>query len=342
MKEKWGILAGCRRPLTALSLTALALTAFPLQIAAAYTLQNGSLVDAAYVAEYSLEMHYNAAVEAYNREDWREAARQFTIVSTNFPFSPYAKEAFFYQGVVYFNMQEHDCANDAFSSYLEEKNHPYLFLEALEYKYAIAEQLRCGARRRLLGTQKLPKWVSGNSLALQIYDEVIAALPGHQLAVQSLYGKGFLYWSLKDYQKSIESFQLIVRRFPKHELTPECYLLINRVFLDQCRYEFQNPDILAFAQINLRRFEQNFPREERIGEAAADVLAIKEVYAGGLYETGAFYERVCKPAAAAIYYYNVLAQFPETMVAHVSKERLIALGYQLPAAKESPACESES
>lgn len=301
-----------------------------LKVDAAYSLVDGSLVNADCVAELPLEMHYNAAVQAFENKCWHEAARQFLIVSTNFPLSAYAAEAYFYEGVANYNLQEYDIANTAFANYLQAKSHPRLFLEALQYKFCIAEQFRCGARRRLLGTKKLPKWIGGSSLAIEIYDEIIAALPGHEMAVRALYSKGFLFWSLKEYQKAVESFQIIVRRFPKHELTPECYLLINRVYLEQCQYEFQNPDILAFAQINLRRFEQQFPREERLSLAMADVLAIKEVYASGLYDTGCFYERTWQPAAAALYYYSALAQYPETHVASACRKRLITLGYELP------------
>lgn len=300
------------------------------QAEAAYTLIDGAIVDASYIAELPVEAHWNAAVRANDACDWREAARQFTIVQTNFTSSPYAQEASFYIGVANYNLQEYDLANMAFTDYLQAKTHPRLFLEALEYKFCIADQFRCGARRRIMGTKRLPKWAGGIPLSIQIYDEIIAALPGHQLAVQSLYSKGVLYWCEKEYQKSVEAFQTVVRRFPKHELTPECYLLINRVFLDQCQSEFQNPDILAFAQINFRRYEQQFPRDERLEGAAAGVLAIKEVYATGLFETGAFYERVGLPSAAAIYYHNAAAQFPDTSVASLCQSRLVQLGYQIP------------
>ena len=122
-----------------------------------------------------------------------------------------------------------------------------------------------------------------------------------------------------------DSFQLLIRRFPKHELAPECYLYISKIYLEQSWYEYQNPDILAFAEINYRRFEKDFPREERLCEIQADLVAIKEIYAAGLYETGNFYERVRRPRAAVIYYHDAIHQFPDTCVAELCRERLDCL-----------------
>lgn len=292
---------------------------------AAWTIKNGSIVDADEVATMSMEEHYSIATEAYMREDWSEAARHFCIVSCSFSNTPCGQDAAFYLGICYFNLQEYDFANQAFTKYITSKNHPTYFLEAIQYKYSIAECFRAGAKCRFFGTKQLPKWASGNEHAHTIYDEVAAALPTHELAAQALYSKACLHWQNKQYRESIDNFQMVCRRFPRHELAPQSYLNINRVYLEQSQVEFQNPDILAFAQINLRRFKQDFPREERIAEAEYDVLAIKEVYAQGLYDTGQFYERIHKPRASVIYYQNAFKQFPETSVAQLCLQRLYCL-----------------
>ena len=98
-------------------------------------------------------------------------------------------------------------------------------------------------------------------------------------------------------------------------MAPLAYLCINRVYVEQSLSEFQNPDLLALAQINYRKFARDFPKEERLAEAEADIHAIKEIYARGLYDTGQFYERVSKPKASVIYYLNAIKQFPDTHVA---------------------------
>lgn len=292
-------------------------------LSAGYTVYNGRIVDVDEVALYSAAEHFELGAAAMEACDWDEAARQFRIVSTCFPASVYGQEGLYYLGIAEFENGEFECANEAFSAYLKAQNNPRFFLEAIEYKYRIAECFRQGAKRRFLGSRKLPKWATAKTLSLKIYDEVIAALPSHELAAYALYSKGCLLWKLKDYRQSIEAYQQIIRRFPKSEMAPECYLNISRIFVDQCRVEYQNPDILALAEINLRRFERDFPREERLCEAQASLLEIKEIYARGLYEIGRFYEKVDKPTAAIIYYQNAIRQFPETCIAEKCQQRLM-------------------
>lgn len=292
---------------------------------AAYVLKGYKLVDADEVATLPAQDHFNLGKKAIDAGDWPEAVRQYRMVTSSFPNSSFAAESYFYLGVAYYNLREFDFANDAFSGYLHAKSNPRFFQEAVEYKCSIADQLAGGARRRIWGTKKLPKWASGSTLALKIYDEVIAALPSHDIAARALYSKGTLNWQLKHYRDSVEAFQMVIKRFPKNELAPESYVAISKVYREQSQYEFQNPDVLAFAQINLRRFKQDFPREERIAEVESDLLAIKEIYAKGLYDTGQFYERIHQPKASVIYYHNAIDQFPETQVAELCRQRLVKL-----------------
>lgn len=306
-------------------LICLALGFFATSLEAAFTFQNGKLIDAEKVATLPVDQHYNLGLNAMNSQDWREASRQFAIVSTQFPTSSFGQEAFYQLGLAEFNMGEYDFANNAFSQYLKCQTNPQHFLSAIEYKYEIAEKFRLGARRRFLGTKQLPRWATGKTIALKIYDEVIGAMPSHEIASKALYAKGFLLWEMEEYRDSIDAFQLLCKRFPKHELTPECYVIISRIYVDLCQSEPQNPDILAFAELNARKFRQVFPKEQRLSAADQNVQYIKELYAGALYETGRFYERVKKPQASIIYYYNAITQFPKTEIAQKCKERLHVL-----------------
>jgi len=305
------------------SVLAIIISQIPLH--AAYTIKNGRLVDVCEVATRPVQEHFAMGAIAYDDGKWKEATHQFRIVTSNFPGTVYGQEAYFYLGVSEFYLAEYDLSNAALSEYLRCQNNPRYFQDAINYKFAIAEKFACGAKRRFFGTKKLPKWIEGKELAIEIFDEVIAAVPAHEIAAQSLMSKGYLQWELGDYRGSIESFQLVIRRFPKHELAPECYVLISHVYVDQSQYEYQNPDILAFAEINLIRFQKDFPREARIVELEADLAEIKEIYANGLYQTGQFYERTLHPRAAIIYYYNAIHQFPDTCIGELCRERLQCL-----------------
>jgi outer membrane protein assembly factor BamD (BamD/ComL family) len=299
-----------------------AATLLTIPLEAKYVIQNGTVVSEKYAPSMSYLEHYSAGCRAFQSCHWNEAHRHFFIVSNSFNNCPLASEANFYLGVCFFNMNEFDIANEAFDVYLASTSNPQYFELAFGYKFAIAEQFRCGSKRRFCASRRLPKWACGRELAVKIYNEVISSLPSHEYAVQALYSKGWLLWEDRDHKGAVESFQSLVRRFPKHELTPECYILINHVYLDQSLHEFQNPDILALAEINTQRFIRAFPKEDRLTEAETLVQCIKEVNAKGLYDIAVFYETTNKPRAAVIYYQHTIARFPDTAFAREATFRL--------------------
>jgi outer membrane protein assembly factor BamD (BamD/ComL family) len=298
-----------------LLLTSLFLTCASLSLDAGIIIKGGKIYDSDDVATGTLEEHYKLAQEAYSQQDWKEAAKQYNILAINFLPCDMTKDAYFYSGVSYFNMEEYEFGNLQFTNYIKSQNNPKYYEEAIRYKYMIAEAFRNGAKRHIMGYKMLPSWLSASEMSL----------PCHDLAAQALFSKACLHWSEDDYREAVDTFQTLIKRFPKNELAPESYLSINRVYLEQSQREFQNPDILELAQLNARKFARDFPGEERLQEANADVLAIKEVYATGLYETGQFYERKGKPQASILYYKKAIEKFPDTEISEKCKQRYYAL-----------------
>lgn len=314
----------------------------PFTSEAAFQVKDLNVFRSATLATNTVDEHYRCGLEHIQKEEWLEARNQFYIVVSNFPNSSFAQDARYYLGISEYYLGELDLANLSFTEYLKCSNDPKYFVETLEYKLAIADCFKNGARKRLFGFSKLPKWSSGQSLALEIYDEIIIAAPSSNLAVSALYAKGCLLWQNREFREAIDSLQLIIRRFPKHEMTPECYVLINKIYLDQCFQEFQNPDLLALAQINLRRFKADFPKEPRITEAEEDVQKVKEAYARGLFDTALFYERTAKTSAAVIYYAKTIKDYPDTYTAKMCISRLMKLDPSAIPCQENTETEKET
>lgn len=292
---------------------------------ASWTFKNGRLVDTKELATLSPKEHHEVATSAFENGDFETAACNFQIIAKSFPLSAYAEDAHYYLGICMFNLKEFDFANDAFCEYIAAKNHPKYLIEAVNYKFCIAEEFKNGANKRMFGKKQLPKWASGEGLSLTIYDEVITALPGHDLAAKALFSKASLMHRMRQYRDSIDALNLVIKRFPKNELAPESYLSITKIYFEQAHAEFQNPDILAFAELNVRKFKAQFPRDEKVIEAENIVLEMKELFAKGLYETGRFYERIKQPNASVIYYQNAISQFPGTLIAELCEKRLQVL-----------------
>lgn len=300
----------------------------PLCVHATYIFKNGKLIKAERVATMSVQEHYSAAIDAFQKQDWNEVVRQSLIVVKNFSATPFAKEALYYLGIGYFHTGEYEFANRFLTNYLKKQATPKYFEETIQYKFKIAEKYHHGAKRHILGWETLPKWVPARDEAIRIYDEVITALPHHELAAHALFGKAKLLIKEEEYKSSIETYQTLIRRFPKHPLAAESYIGVGEVYLIQSQAEYPDQDYLDLAEINLRKFRHDFPGEEKLAVAEKLFQDMKEVYASDLYDTGRFYERTKKPQAAYIYYTRILAKYPETKVSELATKRLSKMNYR--------------
>lgn len=289
---------------------------------AAYVVRKGKLIDEKYVATMAPQDHFEAGLEALSQKNWRESHRHFMVVSLNFPEHPLSQEIDYHLGVSYFYLKDFELANQYLSEYLQKPDHSRYFEDSLRYKLAIAQQFAAGARKHVLGMESMPKLIPGKDDAVRIFDEIIQVLPYQELAVQALLAKGHLMRDMMHYRESNEAYQLVLKRFPLHELAPQVYIALADLYLRQCRAETKNPDLLDLAAINLRKFKQNFPLNKGLKEAEQSFSQMQEIYAEELYATGLLYERKKQTKASIIYYTSVVKDYPKTEAAKLCEKRL--------------------
>lgn len=274
----------------------------------------------------SMDMEsFNAGVTAMEQNSWQTAFHHFDEIRHNFPHSAVFDDALYFQAVCNYHLREYNGANKMLTEYLGSKYKLKFFEDALAYKLEIANKYRDGAKKHLFDYDKFPKWLPAREDALEIYDEIIGYIPNHDLAAQAYYEKGSLLKKMQDYKTSLECFQTLIKKFPKHPLTPDSYLAINEAYYEQSHSEFHNTDLLELAVINLKKFTQNFPRDEKVEKAKYYYEQMREIHAKGLYDIGMFYERTHKPKASVIYYVTALEKFPESPSAALCKDRLAQL-----------------
>lgn len=291
----------------------------------AYTVKGGKVMNVEEVATLSVQEHHSKLLEAMQNQNWQEVIRQANIIVKNFPETPFYQESFYFLGCAYFNLQDFDIANQHLSNYLRKQTALQHFRDAIELKFQVAEKFREGYRKHIGGLEFLPKWMPAKEEAIKIYDEVISALPNDDLAAQALFGKGVLLLQDAEYTSSVETYQTLIRRFPKHPLTPDAYVEIARVYLIQSQEKYPDANYLDLASINLRKFRQDFPLDSRVEEAEKIYGQMQEVFAESFYEIAQFYERTKKPHASILYYSKIIKTFPNTKSAALSKKRLKVL-----------------
>ena len=273
----------------------------------------------------SVQEYYGYVTSAYQNQDWQTLIDTCRIVLFYFKDTPFAQDSQYYLGVGYFYLGDYDFANQELSTYLKEGSSPKFFEDAIYHKYLIAEKFRDGAKKHLMNWEKAPQWLPAKEDAIKIYDEVINTLPYHDLSAKSLFGKARIQTEFEEFRPSIETLQLLIRRFPKHELAVESFLEIGRIYLQQCKTLSLDPDVLDSCEVNLKKFCHAFPGEERWEEAKSTLDELKELFASNLFDTGKFYERTHKKQAALIYYSKVISKFPDSKSAAKSRKRVESL-----------------
>ena len=290
------------------------IVSLPVVAPAAFTIKDGKLVNKDNLATDSIQEHYGRMLAASDAEEWDETAKHARIIIKNFPSTNFSREAQYFLGLASFKTNQFARANSEFTNYLIGQAAPKYFEEAIHYKFEIAEKF---LHKRKLHLIELSDW----SDAIAIYDEVIAALPHRDLAAQALYGKARAQTKNLDYTAAIETYQTLIRRFPKHPLAVESFIGIGLVYFKESREVYPDQDYLDLAALNLKKFREAFPAEEKFGVAQQFYVEMQEHYANYLFETARFYERTKKWGAAKMYYAKILKTYPDSQLAKKSKER---------------------
>lgn len=259
--------------------------------------------------------HLDMGLNAFRQQRYHVAARQLKILTRDFHPTFYPAEVHYFLGLSFYQLNELDLANQAWNFYIEKETDALHLDEVMQAKMDIAERCRLGASGRLFGVRSFPKWSNGDTLAMTIYDEILATLPTSDLAAVALVGRGRLFCKQGAYQEAIESLYLMVRRFPQHELTPEAYLAMQEVYLAQGKADGQNPDTLSLAEVALNRFSSHYPKDHRLEQAHQLYAKLRDVQANSLLKTACFYHRIHQPCASILYCKATIRQFPDTPTA---------------------------
>jgi outer membrane protein assembly factor BamD (BamD/ComL family) len=281
--------------------------------------------------EASPQESYNQVMDAYQQKKWKELLHKCEGFAKEYESSDFIGDIRYYEGLAYFYLGDYDLANQKISSYLEKYASEKFFEEAFSYKFRIAEKFEAGERLHMFGFKRMPRWTWAGEEIIQIYDEIIKTLPRHELAAKSLFRKGAILFKNQDYKEAVEVFQTLVRKFPKHPLTPNAYVEIAKVYLDQSKTEFPDADLIDLAEINLRSFYHAFPQDRRIPEVQDLLLSLRSCYAEDIWEMADFFRRTKKTAAALLYYKKLLIAFPESTYAKNVPEELTKIKKKNPA-----------
>ena len=274
---------------------------------------------------FSPQQEYNEAVLAFRSKNWEGLKHCAKKIIDTSPHSPFLPDLYFYMGVALFHQGDYDHANQYFSDFLKYYASPKHFEEVFLYKFQIAEKFQRGAKKHLMGLSSLPRWVPAWEEAYPIYDEVITSLPRHELAAKALFNKGEMLWEEGRYGEAIEIYESLIRRFSKSPLAPKSYVVIAKIYFDQSKQSFPDPNFLDQAKLNRKRFKRDFPGDAKVEEVEKIFQSMQNFYAEDLWESAKYFDKKKKPASSIIYYTSIVKKYPDTPYASLALQRIFQL-----------------
>ncbi|NGX31855.1 MAG: Outer membrane protein assembly factor BamD [Chlamydiae bacterium] len=276
------------------------------------------------IAPYATaQEHYQVLQEVIGQKEWQKATDVAERLIVFFPKAPFTKEVHYFIAVAYFHQGRYDFSNRHLNFYLKTKT-PMHFDDALQLKYNIAMIYGGFEKWSIISIRQLAKRIVAKDKALNIFDEIIATVPGHMLAANALFYKAKLLCVQEEYKESRDTYLSLVRNFYKNELAPHCYVGISETFVQEyLDGNSKDPAILEMANLNLEQFQKDYPRSEEIQVVKGHIALMREEYAIEMFEIGKFFEfKKKKPKAALLYYEKIVTAFPETNTAKKCQSRI--------------------
>ncbi|MFY7843135.1 MAG: tetratricopeptide repeat protein [Rhabdochlamydiaceae bacterium] len=247
-----------------------------------------------------------------NERNWKELYRTSCSLTQ---LDGSINEAWFFKGVGAFHLGEYEIANESFSNYLSLTKDSSKHKEVIAYKLKIADYFKKGGKKHLMGVQKLPRLFSSKEEALQIYEEVLQALPYDHLGGVALFHKGEMAFEAKEYKEAIEIFESVIQRFPQAPLSADSFIKIGLSYLRESLDSFPDPHNMELAVLNKNNFERSFPDHKKISVLENYLDEMQEFFAKSLFETAQFYQKRGKREASSVYYNQILKKYEKTVTA---------------------------
>lgn len=259
----------------------------------------------------SSKEHFAAMEQAFVAKDWGGVIQHAKIIDENFSEEIDLDQIAYFVGVANFHMQNFVEANKQLSQSLKDAESPY-FIEALRYKFDIAKSFAKGVTGNYPVAKRLFSEQSFKERAIETFDEIVLAEPSGDLAAYSIYHKALILLESQLYDQSIETFEVLIRDFFKHELVPRAYVGIAKAY--SSRYEDEKAKdvaLLNLADLNVKKFKLAYPGHELIADSQKELQKMREAYAFEMYHVGEYFERRGKKRAAGFYFRDICENFAD-------------------------------
>jgi outer membrane assembly lipoprotein YfiO len=192
-------------------------------------------------------------------------------------------------------------------------------------KLEIANAFANGEIKNLIGLPGIPLWVDAKGEALKLYEEISSALPTHLLAEKAILAKSNLEFDLKEFRQAISTSESFLRKYAQSTFAPLAFEKIGVSYLKLVEAEYLDPDLLSLAEMNYRKFEEQFPNHPKLIDIQNNLVVMKEHFAKNMLTTGLYFKKTKKIEASRFYFEKIIQTYPETNAAKEAESVLKTL-----------------
>ncbi len=325
-----------RRPFTSLFLAALAvLLLVPARLSAdlVWTPEGGWKVQGGALTAFTGEEARNA-LDAMNKARTAEqsgsdrtALKQYNIVVRKYPNSVYAAEALYRTGLIQQKQRQYHKAFASYQSMVSRYPNSEKFNQVIGEQYRIASDLAEGKRVRIFSW--LPGF-QGRERAIGYFETIVQTAPYSDYAPLALMNAARGYKKMGETPAAIDALDRMINTYPRNVLTPDAYLKIAEThasLVDGPAYDqASTKDAITYYE----DYMILFPGDGGMAAAEKGLDQMKSVLASSKLTIADYYYKYRRNyKAAKIFYNEAITVYPDSPVAKVAREKLVAVEAKL-------------
>lgn len=283
-----------------------------------WTPQSRRWINPKFAAKDTPSAQMDWAVGFFERKDYDRASKEFIRLVRTYPRSDLAPEAQYLAGVCFELSGRAGAAYENYKKLIEIYPFSTRFKDAIEREFTIAEGLFSGQRLKLFGPIKMPAL----DKAIEIYQHVVDHAPYGEYGDRSQLRLGEATLRQSRYEEANRAFQKVVDDYPNSPLVEQAKFKVafcaRQLSLRPSYDQSATDEAISWYE----KFIAGHPDSDLIPQARESLKQLYEIKAEGLAKIARFYEIQRKPAAAAVYYREVVEKYPDTTQAAEAIARL--------------------
>ncbi|MCM8784853.1 MAG: tetratricopeptide repeat protein [Candidatus Omnitrophica bacterium] len=281
-----------------------------------WTPQTKKWINPKYVVQDTPKEQFEYAEQFRKNGEIETSIREHKKLLKHYPKSEYAASSCFILGNIYKEKGDYKKAFDYYQKIVEEYPSSSLVISAIKVQSEIAERNLKSGRRLFSGLFK------NTEEKAEFMNKVIENSPYDIEAVNRMFKLANFYYELKEYDKSIEVLDKIIKNFSETTYEEEAKFLKIKYSVNSIPEASLDTDIIEDIKQQINEFLIEYPESRFKNEVKNIEITLNNKEAEKYYQIARYYEKAGKKKSAIYYYKKLITLFPDTKYGKIANEKI--------------------